>query len=110
MIIDSESGELAKSSLELPNLTDPQKIGSAISYYRRYTLSSLLGLQAEDEDGNGLKAKPKPKVKQDVKDWGKMLEAIANGVISKDKIIAAYNLSKEEIVKVNKVELISKIV
>ena len=39
-----------------------------------------------------------------------MLEAIANGVISKDKIIAAYNLSKEEIVKVNKVELISKIV
>ena len=108
MIIDSESGELAKSSLELPNLTDPQKIGSAISYYRRYTLSSLLGLQAEDNDGNALK--PKPKVKQDVKDWGKMLEAIANGVISKDKIIAAYNLSKEEIVKVNKVELISKIV
>ena len=109
-LIDVESGENVISSLELPNLTDPQKIGSAISYYRRYTLSSLLGLQAEDEDGNGLKAKPKPKVKQDVKDWGKMLEAIANGVISKDKIIAAYNLSKEEIVKVNKVELISKIV
>ena len=43
MIIDSESGEVAKSWLELPNLSDPQKIGSAISYYRRYTLASLLG-------------------------------------------------------------------
>jgi hypothetical protein len=59
-LFDVESEKGVESSLELPNLTDPQKIGSAISYYRRYTLSSLLGLQAEDEDGNGLKAKPKP--------------------------------------------------
>ena len=59
-IVDSVNGDIIESCLELPNLTDPQKIGSAISYYRRYTLSSLLGLQAEDEDGNGLKAKPKP--------------------------------------------------
>jgi hypothetical protein len=35
----------------LPNLQDPQ-LGSAITYYRRYTLQSLLGLQAEDDDGN----------------------------------------------------------
>jgi hypothetical protein len=34
----------------LPNLQDPQKLGSAITYYRRY-IYSLLGLQAED-DGN----------------------------------------------------------
>jgi hypothetical protein len=30
----------------LPNLQD-QKLGSAITYYRRYTLQSLLGLQAK---------------------------------------------------------------
>jgi hypothetical protein len=46
-----------KSSIELPKITDPQKLGSAITYYRRYTLQSLLGLQAEDDDGN-LAAKP----------------------------------------------------
>ena len=40
------------SEMLLPNLQDPQKIGSAITYYRRYTLQSLLGLQAEDDDGN----------------------------------------------------------
>jgi hypothetical protein len=38
----------------LPNLQDPQKLGSAITY-RRYTLQSLLGLQAEDDDGNKAK-------------------------------------------------------
>ena len=40
------------SEMELPNIQDPQKLGSAITYFRRYTLQSLLGLQAEDDDGN----------------------------------------------------------
>lgn len=40
------------SELELTNQTDPQKRGSEITYYRRYTLASLLGLQAEDDDAN----------------------------------------------------------
>ena len=110
-LFDAETEKCVESSLELPNLSDPQKIGSAISYYRRYTLSSLLGLQAEDEDGNGLKPKPKPVTlpkKQDVKDWAALLNAVANGTVTKDKIIASYNLTKEEIEKVNKVELIKK--
>lgn len=47
-----DSGNKVISSLNLPNIADPQKIGSAITYYRRYTLASLLGLQAEDDDGN----------------------------------------------------------
>jgi hypothetical protein len=46
----------------LPNL-HPQKLGSAITYYRRYTLQSLLGLQAED-DGN----KASATVKVDISD------------------------------------------
>ena len=58
-LIDAESGEVIESFLELPNLPKPQDLGSCVSYYRRYTLSSLLGLQATDEDGNGLKATPK---------------------------------------------------
>jgi hypothetical protein len=41
-----------KSEMLLPNIQDPQKLGSAITYYRRYTLQSLLGLQAEDDDAN----------------------------------------------------------
>jgi hypothetical protein len=63
-----ETGELVTSELKLPEIQDPQKIGSAITYYRRYTLQSLLGLQAEDDDGQKASyvapqpaAKPQPK-------------------------------------------------
>ena len=56
-IINIEDGEKVQSEMHLPNITDPQKLGSAITYFRRYTLESLLGLKAEDDDGN-LAAKP----------------------------------------------------
>ena len=52
IIYDVESGESIESEMVLPILNDPQKLGSAITYFRRYTLQSLLGLQAEDDDGN----------------------------------------------------------
>lgn len=48
--IDGTGGVI--SALKLPAITDPQKLGSAITYYRRYTLASLLGLQAVDDDAN----------------------------------------------------------
>jgi hypothetical protein len=48
--IDGTGGVV--SGLKLPAITDPQKLGSAITYYRRYTLASLLGLQAVDDDAN----------------------------------------------------------
>ena len=51
-IVDVDTGDSVESSLLLPINLDAQKIGSAITYYRRYTLQSLLGLQAEDDDGN----------------------------------------------------------
>jgi hypothetical protein len=59
VIYEVESGNFVSSEIELPNLTDPQKLGSAITYYRRYTLQSLLGLQAEDDDGNKASAPSK---------------------------------------------------
>jgi len=48
----SKKETLIASEITLPDLPDPQKMGSAITYYRRYSLQSLLGLQAEDDDGN----------------------------------------------------------
>ncbi len=47
-----ETQEEETSCIALPPIPDPQKIGAAITYYRRYSLISLLGLQAEDDDGN----------------------------------------------------------
>lgn len=51
-IIDIQTGEMVKSEIQMTNLNDAQKRGSEITYYRRYTLQSLLGLQAEDDDAN----------------------------------------------------------
>ena len=33
------------------NMQNPQKIGGAITYYKRYTLQALYGLPSEDDDG-----------------------------------------------------------
>lgn len=48
----TEDKILIKSDFILPDIQDPQKMGSAITYYRRYALQSLFLLRAEDDDGN----------------------------------------------------------
>lgn len=47
-----ESGE--SRSMQFPiTETNPQKVGSAVTYYRRYALAALTGVVAdEDDDGN----------------------------------------------------------
>jgi hypothetical protein len=52
-ILDSETMELiCESALPLSLQGTPQQRGSEITYYRRYTLQSLLALEAEDDDAN----------------------------------------------------------
>jgi len=62
-IYDIETGEVTMSSIALPTIQDPQKLGSAITYFRRYTLQSLLSLQAVDDDANITVSKSTPKAK-----------------------------------------------
>lgn len=68
-LVTKDGKDSIESSMELPKLNDPQKIGSAITYFRRYTLQSLLGLQAEDDDTN-LANKPAPPVKKQLDEVG----------------------------------------
>jgi len=63
-IVDAESSEvLIESSIELPDIKDPQKLGSAITYFRRYTLKSLLAIAEKDDDGNDAAKPEEPKKK-----------------------------------------------
>lgn len=57
MLIDTETGEDFRFTMKLPELADPQKMGSAITYFRRYSLQSLFVLKAEDDDANSTKDK-----------------------------------------------------
>ena len=79
--IDSE--QVAVSILELPQISDPQKLGSCITYYRRYTLGSLLGLQAEDDDGNAASGKaPQPEkawLNANTPEYSKAIEYLQGG-------------------------------
>ena len=54
-IVDIESGEKVSFNTVLPEAPDAQKYGSAITYFRRYAIQSLLGLEAEDDDGEQAK-------------------------------------------------------
>jgi len=57
------------SGISLTDITDPQKRGSEITYYRRYTLQSLLGLQAEDDDANSVSGNNISKQDEDTRPW-----------------------------------------
>lgn len=48
-----ESGEEISSEMIMPVLNDPQKLGSLITYYKRYQLQALLGISTADEDDDG---------------------------------------------------------
>jgi hypothetical protein len=73
-IIAHESGETIENELSLPviiggRISDAQAIGSAITYARRYSLQSLVGISADEEDDDGNSAcantiETKPQVKQ----------------------------------------------
>lgn len=52
ILADPKSGEKIEYITPLPESSDPQKMGSAITYFRRYALQSMFLLQAEDDDGN----------------------------------------------------------
>jgi hypothetical protein len=53
MLIHAESGEyiLATYTLQVVRQNDPQAQGSAISYARRYAITSILNLAISDDDG-----------------------------------------------------------
>tara|TARA_R110000822_G_C15281739_1_gene490239 strand:+ start:905 stop:1462 length:558 start_codon:yes stop_codon:yes gene_type:complete len=51
-LIHSASGEWIEDTAVCPlQKNDPQGLGSAISYLRRYSLSCFVGLYADDDDG-----------------------------------------------------------
>lgn len=57
-----ESGQWIESVMTLPLVkTDPQGYGSAMTYARRYALSAITGIYADDDDDGQLAAKRKKK-------------------------------------------------
>lgn len=95
-----DSGSSVTATLHLrPSKTDPQGIGSAITYARRYSLLAMTGAAPEDDDGNAASgprndtAKPREEPKPPtLAQRADRLEATLKGVHSAAELRKAYEL------------------
>lgn len=109
IVFHTETGETIESVIEIPQgvmlkgMNEFQVMGSAISYLRRYCLSSVLGIVTDkDTDAAGEQTKPsKPILKADTEHFGKAVEYLMKGG-SIDAIKAKYEVSQEVEVKLLK--------
>ena len=102
----SATGMAVESSLTIPVSDDYQKVGSGVTYYRRYTLLTVCGQQPVGEDFDGLKdrvSKPKAAKKKSPKEdeTGVHIayEAFAQGAGSVDALNDFYRDNKDAISK-----------
>ena len=106
IIFHVESGEQIESNIDIPQgvqlkgMNEFQVIGSAITYNRRYALSSMLGLVTDkDTDAPGEQVKTnapapeKPKLDVDSESFKMAENAVANGSFTVAKIKSKYNLT-----------------
>ena len=84
IITDIDSASFVESYIDLPNNLNPQQLGSAVTYFRRYTLQSLLSLQAVDDDGQHA-SQPKKAQKKECDD--KTFEIVKKAIIDGKKTI-----------------------
>jgi hypothetical protein len=99
ILIHAESGEYIMDSYTMPvsKPNDPQAVGSAITYAKRYALAGILGLNIDDDDdGNKAAEKDveKPWLNPKTEKWNSAIQALIDGydiAVIKKK----YNISKE---------------
>lgn len=73
MLVHGETGQWMRSVLQVPlPKRDPQGLGSAVTYARRYSLMAILGIPAEDDDGEAAKA---PDWTQEGRELAKLINA-----------------------------------
>jgi len=111
IVTDVESGESIESFLTFDeNEKNPQKIGSIITYYRRYTLCSLLGIAGEDDDAEQAKTptptptptpKSAPKMKLTDERFDSAMKQFKDKKITKE-IILAFDLTEKQKSELNK--------
>lgn len=61
-VLTHESGEWISSVMSMPPVkSDPQGVGSCLTYIRRYSLAAVCGIGQEDDDGNEAVKQTQPK-------------------------------------------------
>ena len=84
LLVHSESGEWIEATYEMPiaKPNDPQAVGSAITYARRYAIGAILGLNIDDDD-DGNAAAGNQTHKEVLRDshprWDEVVKFLAEG-------------------------------
>lgn len=95
-----ESGEWIESLWEIPiGKNDPQGLGSAISYARRYALAASLGVTQDDDDANA--AMPAFSMADSVEkiQSAKSMKDLQNVFADQFKLVSSHKASVEVLVK-----------
>jgi hypothetical protein len=104
-----ESGEWIAGNYPVivKDATNPQQLGSATTYARRYCFCAIVGLAADDDDGNAAsQAKTLPKSKPTLSDtaWAEKCPAWKSKIVDDGKTVAelfkaleGYALTKDQI-------------
>ena len=101
-IIDIESSEKIESILTLDANLNSQQQGSQITYFRRYTLQSLMSLQAEDDDANTASKVKKPTLSD--KAFNSAIERMINGEVDLyAKLKDSYTLTPQQELEIKEV-------
>ena len=109
IVFHVESGETLESKTSIPRnvalkgMNDFQVLGSAITYLRRYALSSALGLVTDkdtDAGGEQVKTETKNETKKvaiDDKRLAKAIKAISDGGYTMDELTKTFELTPEQL-------------
>ena len=98
-----ESGESINNMVMIPEVTlkgmnDFQSFGSGVTYYRRYALSSALGLVTDiDNDASGEQIKKVKKAGLTDSQFNKAVQAIADGTYTKEELIEKFELTGKQL-------------
>ena len=115
ILIHAETGQYLQATYEMPvaKANDPQALGSAISYTRRYAVSSILSLNIDDDDAEGAMKQVRNPKPEDIREWlnkgeklDKAMEYLRGGG-DLATIEKKYRISKE--VKQSLLETINKL-
>jgi hypothetical protein len=104
-VIFHESGEFMESECMIPyvqlkGMNDYQSFGSGVTYYRRYALSSALGLVTDkDTDASGEQVKKLPAI--DEKRFQAAIKSILEGTYSIERLKESFSLTEGQIDMLN---------
>lgn len=112
LLIHAESGEYLQSSYNIsPIKKDPQALGSAITYARRYALGAILGLTIDEDDDANAATQPEKKkeekkpelpwLNENSKEFTGAVEKIKAGKSNIEALKAYFRLSKAIEEKIN---------